>query len=68
MWMVLYPILRHASCVGNFAEISDLVLAKARSSLLPPSSAIKKFLLIGARTQPAQDDTDSRRIPLPLRL
>ena len=32
MWMVIYPILRHASCVGNFAEISDLVLAKARSS------------------------------------
>ena len=66
MWMVLYPILRHASCVGNFAEISDLVLAKARSS--PTKLSYKEIILIGARTQPAQDDTDSGRIPLPLRL
>ena len=46
----------------------SVILFWRRQDLLPTISNIKKFILKGARTQPAQDDTDSGRIPLPLRL
>ena len=44
----------------------SVILFWQRQDLLPPSSALTTFILIGARPQPAQDDTDSGRIPLPL--
>ena len=46
----------------------SVILFWQRQDLLPPISAIKKFILKGARTKPGQDDTGSGRIPLPLRL
>ena len=56
---------RHASCIGNFAEISDLVLAKVGLGLeMNKNQSIA--ILQGARTGTAQDDTDSRRVPVSL--
>ena len=39
--------LRHASCVGNFAEISDLVLAKVGFAL----KTVQKFIIFKVREQ-----------------